>query len=183
MTLYFLTSKRLMSWVPRRGNYWQFVQVHRFSICSVLFTLITRSMLKPEIIHFGKMSLVSRCYEICAIKYSENKVMMHFGLSEPGILESNVFKQIVAYCLVVDAFKQIVACCLVFDGVPVVWNSCRVMLGLLDTWLKHSRSNLVIEIRYNFILGMLFQSFKQRQNNRIYPFTWEKMDLCYWISY
>ena len=39
-------------------------------------------MLKPEIIHFGKMSLVSRCYEICAIKYSENKVIMQSGLSE-----------------------------------------------------------------------------------------------------
>ena len=39
-------------------------------------------MLKPEIIHFGKISLASRCYEICAIKYSENIVIMQSGLSE-----------------------------------------------------------------------------------------------------
>ena len=39
-------------------------------------------MLKAEITHFGKMCLVSRSYEICAIKYSENKVIMQSGLSE-----------------------------------------------------------------------------------------------------
>ena len=36
----------------------EFVQVHRFPACSVLFTLITQRMLKAEIIHFGKMFLV-----------------------------------------------------------------------------------------------------------------------------
>ena len=56
-------------------------------------------MLKPEIIHFGKISLVSRCYEICAIKYFQNKVIMQSGL-KLGILESSIFKQIVGYCLV-----------------------------------------------------------------------------------
>ena len=64
-------------------------------------------------------NIVSRYYEICAIEYSENKVIMQSGLSEnwigPGILESSVF-------------EQIVTCCLVFDGVLVVWNSCRVMI-------------------------------------------------------
>ena len=88
-----------------------------------------------------------------SIQHSENEIIAQYGLfeneiglecSSPAIDKHERYKNT----------KGTTTCnWLCVDSVGVVWNFCRFCL--LNTGLEHSRSNLVLKMRNNFIFGML----------------------------